>query len=182
LWPRRDLSFFSNCIDKKACHMCIKENDDDHRDWLGSKYTKFTKLQLIIKAMAYSKDANSHPSTFQPYFSPGLPRKGLGESYMFVTQPLWRHFCIVITPLNGLLREHFPGLYWRAWRCRTLSWARGSNSCVSFPWAPTLVPIMGISLVSQPSDSIPCSYYMPKAYHVVVSLEVCIISFEASSL
>jgi hypothetical protein len=52
----------------------------------------------------------------------------------------------------------------------------------AFPWAPTLVPIMGISLVSQPSDSIPCSYYMPKAYHVVVSLEVCIISFEASSL
>jgi hypothetical protein len=47
--------------------MCIKENDDDHRDWLGSKYTKFTKLQLIIKAMGYSKDANSHPSTFQPF-------------------------------------------------------------------------------------------------------------------
>jgi hypothetical protein len=59
--------FFSNCIDNKACHMCIKENDDDHRDWLGSKYTKFTKLQLIIKAMGYSKDANSHPSTFQPF-------------------------------------------------------------------------------------------------------------------
>jgi hypothetical protein len=85
---------------------------------------------------------------------------------MFVTQPL----CIVITPLNGLLREHFSGFNWRAW-----SWARGSNSCVSFPWAPTLVPIMGISLVSQPSDSIPCLYYMSKAYHVVVSLEVCII-------
>jgi hypothetical protein len=59
--------FFSNCIDNKACHMCIKENDDDHKDWLGSKYTKFTKLQLIIKAMGYSKDANSHPSTFQPF-------------------------------------------------------------------------------------------------------------------
>jgi hypothetical protein len=63
--------------------------------------------------------SNSHPSTFQAYFSPGLPRKGLGESYMFVSQPLWRFFCIVITSLSRLLREHFPGLYWRAWRCRT---------------------------------------------------------------
>jgi hypothetical protein len=36
--------------------MCIKEKDDDHGDWLGSKYTQFTKPQLIIKVMACSKD------------------------------------------------------------------------------------------------------------------------------
>ena len=24
--------FFSNCIGNKACHMCIKEKDDDHGD------------------------------------------------------------------------------------------------------------------------------------------------------
>jgi hypothetical protein len=103
---------------------------------------------------------------FQPYFSPGLPRKGLGESYMFVSQPLWRFFCIVITSLSRLLREHFPGLYWRAWRCRTWSWATCSNSCISFPWAPTLVSIMGIFPVSQPSDSTPCSYCGSESWSV----------------